>query len=377
MAHRPPGTATAEQLGEELRALHDRRELAPLPPADELRYAELWAWWQAGGDASALESAPAEAGVEVPPDVAGERATGAAGEDAGAAAGADDPSAAAVPQEWLAAFGGEREDELAAAAPFARTAEPAHPDDDLAREWEVWQAKQSSGDPFVLMPEDSGPSYDEVMEAREAVLSFEADAALGGDDAGASGAAGGDLSGGAAPFATPWAQPDPTAASAEPEAGVADPQPGSPSGSPARSDDGADAAETAPPVTLARGPTVPGSRRVVIHLADGQVRRGTAIDAALSGDSFSYVTGAGATESVSRADVRTVFIMRPAGATADPGSGAPIHVTLRDGRELSGRSEDHAAGGDALTLVPDDPRSNAALVWIARSAVRSVTATGG
>jgi hypothetical protein len=118
-----------------------------------------------------------------------------------------------------------------------------------------------------------------------------------------------------------------------------------------------------------------GSRRVVIHLADGQVRRGMVIDAELSGDRFSYLTAAGETESVARGEVRTVFIMRAPGAPAPAGSGAPVHVTLRDGRELEGRSADHAAGGDAFTLVPDDARSNAALVWIARSAVRAVAPT--
>jgi hypothetical protein len=291
-------TPNAAQLTAELRALHERREREPLPPADEARYSELWAWWQASAEFAAM------------PD---------------------------VPEEWLAAFDGA----AAAAAP----SEPLSANDfeqDLVSEWEAWQAKQSPGDPFDLFSDEPGGSdaaaYEDVMNARAE--------ALGSD------ALAGELA------EEPQLEPD-AAALSDARAGA----PPAPELAPAAS-----------PAAPARAVALPGSRRVVIHLTDGQARRGQVADVELAGDTFDYIAAGGAIESVPRSDVRTAFFMRAPGTPAPPAEGTLLRVTLRDGRELAGRSTDHESGGDGFTLVPEETPSSAALVWVSRAAVRSVTA---
>jgi hypothetical protein len=320
MADLIDSTPDPEQLAAELRELHDRREREPLAADEEARYAELWAWWQSTGGAPAGLA-------EAPPD-----ANGLPG----------------VPEEWLAAFEGEE----VAPEPLPQATEAAIDAGELVREWEAWQASQSPADPFELMPDeaDAGASYDDLMSARAE--------ALGSQDTGELGGAG-ELD------AAAFVDLPPKAIAAQEDAVELEP----------------DAPEEPEP-TLASAPTpappraLESVRRVVIHLADGQVRRGEVLEVELSRDTFSFIGPAGSTESVARSEVRTVFFMRAPGAPAVACEGAPIRLTLRDGRELTGRSADHESGGDGFTVVPDGARSNAALVWVARTAVRSVTKNG-
>lgn len=326
MADLNDSTPTAEQLAAELRELHDRREREPLSDADEARYGELWAWWQsAGGAAESL--ADAEADAAVLPD---------------------------VPQEWLAAFEGEEEPQAAPA-----TSPELAVGGDLVNEWEAWQASQSRADPFELMPEDSGAgsSYEELMSARAE--------ALGAAGVGELDAEGSDLLvpelDAAAEIQSAGAR-DGEVAEVELDLSVAQ----EPSERPA---------ESAP--SVARSAAAESARRVVVHLADGQVRRGEVLDLELAHDTFSFIGAGGSTETVPRSQLRAVFFMRGPGAAAVPcAEGAAIRVTLRDGRELAGRSADHESGGDGFTVVPDAASSNTALVWVARAAVRSVSRAG-
>jgi hypothetical protein len=296
MAQLTDPTPNAAQLTAELRALHERREREPLPPADEARYSELWAWWQASAEFAAVPN---------------------------------------VPEEWLAAFDG-------AAAP----AEPASANDceqDLVSEWEAWQAKQSPGDPFDFLPDEPGSSgaaaYEDVMSARAEALGSDAPAGELAEELGLGAAA------------------------------VEDERAGSPPAAPEAAPEVAPAASPAAP---ARAVALPGSRRVVIHLSDGQARRGQVADVELAGDAFDYIAAGGAIESVPRSDVRTAFFMRAPGAPAPRCDGTFLRVTLRDGRELAGWSTDHGSGGDGFTLIPEETSSSAALVWVSRSAVRSM-----
>jgi hypothetical protein len=306
-------TPNDEQLATELRELRHRRDREPLSADEEARCSELEAWWQSAGG-GALDGA------------------GEAKPEANATSG--------VPQEWLEAFTGgpalNAEPQQAIAADGA----------DLVSEWEAWQAKQSAAVPFEFAPDDHGSggpgaSYDELMSARAEALGPEAagvEIGLTPEDL-----APGDAADAEGVYLEPLSEPAPEAV----------------------------------PVPLpvsAPAPAAHGARRVVIHLADGQVLRGQVLDVEVSGETFSYIGASGSTESVPRSQVRTVFFMRALGGAASAGEGATIRVVLRDGRELAGRSADHADGRDGFTLVPDGARSTAALVWVARAAVRAVVA---
>lgn len=346
MAHLLDTTLNAEELATELRTLHERREREPLSADDEARYAELWAWWQ-----SAAGGASPRAG-------GGEQTEAAEAELAGLPELepvdlAELEPAADVPAEWLAAFAEEGQEPTPAARAIAGpaategraaaekpTVAENSADADLVREWEAWQAKQQSrGDPFDAVPDDSGgTSYDDLMSARAEALGTEAEALAGPEE--------------------PALQDESAQLAPEP------PPPDDP------------APQAAPEPPRDAPPSLQGARRVVIHLSDGQVRRGQVLDVELSRDAFSYIGAGGSIESVPRADVRTVFFMRAPGVPSCGAEGVPVRVTLRDGRELTGKSADHDRGGESFTVVPDDGRSNAALVWVARSSVRSVTSGG-
>jgi hypothetical protein len=311
-------TPNAEQLATELRELHHRREREPLSANDEARHADLLAWWQSAGGGELDGDGPEPEAHAAP----------------------------AVPEEWLEAF---TDGPAPEASPRAAIAADGA---DLVTEWEAWQAKQSAAAPFEFAADDhatgGGASYDELMSARaEALGGSEADGVELGftpEDLApehAAGAEGVELE--------PLLEPEP-----EQEA----------ESEPAR----------APPPVAAPARAAHGARRVVIHLADGQVLRGQVLDVEVAGDTFSYVGAGGAAESVPRGEVRTVFFMRAPGAAAPVGEGAAIRVVLRDGRELAGRSADHADGRDGFALVPDGARSTAALVWVARAAVRAIVA---
>ncbi|HET7755511.1 MAG TPA: hypothetical protein VFK85_16520 [Anaeromyxobacteraceae bacterium] len=367
MAHLLDTTPNAEELATELRTLHERREREPLSADDEARYAELWAWWQSG------------AGGASPPAGGGEQTEVAEAELAGLpelepVGLAELEPAADVPAEWLAAFAEEGQEPTDAAHAIAGpaamegrdaaegpTVAEKSADVDLVREWEAWQEKhRARGDPFDAVPDESGgTSYDDVMSARAEALGTEAEALAGPeepalhDESASPGALGVEEVGSA--FA------DVAASDRE---GCEPPPPDHP------------APQAAPEPPRDAPPSLQGARRVVIHLSDGQVRRGQVLDVELSRDAFSYIGAGGSIESVPRADVRTVFFMRAPGVPSCGAEGVPVRVTLRDGRELTGKSADHDCGGESFTVVPDDGRSNAALVWVARSAVRSVTSGG-
>ena len=306
-------TPFAEKLVAELRALHERRERAPLDDREEARYAELWAWWQERSGGADLAD----------PEVAGGHA---------AAAGAD------VPAEW----------HPFADQPVGDTAldDAADDEDALVREWEAWQGRRPPEDPFSTVPgmevgEDDAPTHEQIMAARAEALGVDATP----DDLNDTGAEDGVADGAALPELDVEVEGE---LSSE--------------------------AEEAPPPAPA-GAAAPAAQRVVIHLNDGQVRRGQLSYPRLDVDVFGYVTQGGAEETVPRAEVRAIFFMRSPGDPPPQPIGSAVRVSFRDGRELAGFSEDHDRISDAFTLVPSDARTNASLVWIARSAVRQVTAS--
>jgi len=119
---------------------------------------------------------------------------------------------------------------------------------------------------------------------------------------------------------------------------------------------------------------VSGTHRVVIHTADGQVKRGTVSDLALdAGEVLLTCQAGGAAESVPVEHVKAIFFMLPAGEPPPQPEGKKVRVTFRDGRQVAGYSVDYAPERIGFFMVPADARTHTARIWVYRTAVRQVS----
>jgi hypothetical protein len=128
-----------------------------------------------------------------------------------------------------------------------------------------------------------------------------------------------------------------------------------------------------PPRNLNPG-FVEGDHRVVVHTLEGQVHRGTVHDLDLLDDALSVAQPDGRSVRVPTRRVKAVFFVLAPGAQPPKPRGERVQVTFRDGRQVVGYSEDHAAGEPGFFVVLSDARTNTARVYVYRGGIQSITA---
>jgi hypothetical protein len=128
-----------------------------------------------------------------------------------------------------------------------------------------------------------------------------------------------------------------------------------------------------PPTMLNPG-FVEGDHRVVVHTLEGQVHRGTVHDLDLQDDVLAVAQTDGRSVRVPTRRVKAVFFVLSPGEKPPPARGERVQVTFRDGRQVVGYSEDHAAGEPGFFVVLSDARTNTARVYVYRGGIQSITA---
>ncbi len=120
-------------------------------------------------------------------------------------------------------------------------------------------------------------------------------------------------------------------------------------------------------------PRVSGTRRVVVHTADGQVKRGVVEDLDLSSPDIALEGQPGqALSPLPAASVKAIFFMLPRGEPPAPAEGQRLRVIFRDGRQVAGFSSDYAPDRSGFFVVPADTSTHTERIWVYRSAVRQV-----
>jgi len=120
---------------------------------------------------------------------------------------------------------------------------------------------------------------------------------------------------------------------------------------------------------------VAGIHRVVIHTAEGEVKRGTVTDIVLEGRDVALELQSGETEALPPDRIRAIFFMADAGESPPAPEGKRVRVTFRDGRQVAGFSNDYAPERSGFFVVPADERSHTARIWVYRAAVRQISIT--
>jgi hypothetical protein len=119
---------------------------------------------------------------------------------------------------------------------------------------------------------------------------------------------------------------------------------------------------------------VEGEHRVIVHTAEGQVRRGVVRDLDLMDSVISLELQPGApAERLSSSRLKAIFFMNARGETPSAPTGEKIRVTFNDGRQLFGFSTDHRGDEPGFFLVPADNRTNTARIYVYRSSVQGVS----
>jgi hypothetical protein len=171
----------------------------------------------------------------------------------------------------------------------------------------------------------------------------------------------------AAPPAVPPGAAAPSAVLAPPPPEVAPPAPPAPAAKAAP-------APVEPPPGAPPSAFIAGAHRVVVHTADGQVKRGTLRDAALDGPALQLLPQVGsAPETLPAERVKAIFFMLATGETPPQPAGKKVRVTFRDGRQVAGFSPDYAPERVGFFMVPVDTRTHTARIWVYRASVRQVT----
>lgn len=133
-------------------------------------------------------------------------------------------------------------------------------------------------------------------------------------------------------------------------------------------------AAAAEPVSAPVSSYIAGPHRVVIHTADGQVKRGTVCDVALDGpDLLLQPQAGGAAETLPAERVKAIFFMLGTGEAPPAPAGKKVRVTFRDGRQVAGFSPDYQPDRAGFFMIPVDTRTHTARIWVYRTSVRQVT----
>ena len=119
---------------------------------------------------------------------------------------------------------------------------------------------------------------------------------------------------------------------------------------------------------------VSGTQRVVIHMLDGQVLRGSLTGADLEAPELELETGApGAVDQVFSAGVKAIFFMLAPGEQPPAAQGKRVRVTFRDGRQVAGLSPDYREEQVGFFVIPTDSRTNTGRIWVYQAAVKQVS----
>jgi hypothetical protein len=115
-----------------------------------------------------------------------------------------------------------------------------------------------------------------------------------------------------------------------------------------------------------------GSRKVTVHLVNGEKKQG-AIRGLKRGElGFKLETG-GASEEIAISQVKAVFVHLQPNAAVPPSSGKEITVMFRDQRAVQGTSLDYAPQAPVFSLVPPAGRGQFEKIIINAGAVASVS----
>jgi hypothetical protein len=97
---------------------------------------------------------------------------------------------------------------------------------------------------------------------------------------------------------------------------------------------------------------IAGKRKVTVHMATGEVKRGVIARLARQDGAFTLLPqGAGRPEGVAMAQVKAIFVSLGVGTLPPAPRGKPLTVTFRDGRQIQGASPDFGLG-PTFTLIP-------------------------
>jgi len=131
-----------------------------------------------------------------------------------------------------------------------------------------------------------------------------------------------------------------------------------------------EAGPAAPGAPFATGSFVAGDHRIVLHMAEGQVLRGSLANADLADPVLPLMQPNGAIARVPVEHVKAVFFMLPAGERPPASAGTRVRVTFSDGRQVSGLSPDYAPDSTGFFILPLDVRTHTSRVWVYRAAIQ-------
>jgi hypothetical protein len=117
---------------------------------------------------------------------------------------------------------------------------------------------------------------------------------------------------------------------------------------------------------------LPGERRVILHMVEGSVKRGSVIDIDLGAASVQLHSQTGLAESIPRDRVKAIFFMLATGAPAPAIEGSKLRITFTDGRTLVGYTNHYDPQATGFFIIPADARTNTDRIYVFKSAVRSV-----
>ena len=120
-------------------------------------------------------------------------------------------------------------------------------------------------------------------------------------------------------------------------------------------------------------PVIEGERRVIVHLAEGNVKRGVVRDLDLGGRAVVLESG-GFNETLTRDRLKAIFFMLAPGVAAPPIEGSKLRITFTDGRQVVGYTNTYDPRASGFFIIPADTRTNTERIYVYKSAIKTVTA---
>ena len=125
------------------------------------------------------------------------------------------------------------------------------------------------------------------------------------------------------------------------------------------------------PIKMPSASVLEGERRVVIHLLDGQVKRGSVRDLDLAAAIVPLESASGV-ENIAVDRLKAIFFMLAPGSGRPSPLGQKIRLTFQDGRQVVGFSTDYQTGDPGFLLIPDDLKTNTECIFVYRWSVYSI-----
>lgn len=125
------------------------------------------------------------------------------------------------------------------------------------------------------------------------------------------------------------------------------------------------------PIEMPSASVLEGERRVVIHLLDGQVKRGSVRDLDVAAAIVPLESASGA-ENIPVDRLKAIFFMLAPGSGRPSALGQKIRLTFQDGRQVVGFSTDYQTGDPGFLLIPADLKTNTECIFVYRWSVYSI-----